>query len=338
MAAASGSARRISGLDAVRFAAALMVVATHFGTRSGGYIFPWGGNGVSLFFVLSGYLLWLPFVHGRPNLFSYALSRAARLLPAYAAAAIILTALVGGSLVQTLTMTQTSPIPVVWTLQAEVAFYLAVPFLAMFRRPLLVPIVLGCLSLGLELAIAWTPAHGGPTESLLPVRFWAFAPGMVLAAVQPRTDWRWLVAGAASMCVGAAFLVNMPGTEGGQWTDIPSTIGAGLIVGWGIHASPPGRRFWAAGAAISYGLYIWHVDLIDTFGYVGLPLAFVAASLSYVLLERPVLRWARRRNALRVPAVAVQGRETAKVPGPGWPDGLGGPSSNGTLAERVPVD
>jgi peptidoglycan/LPS O-acetylase OafA/YrhL len=296
---------RLAGLDAVRFAAALMVVVSHVGPTHGlSFSLPeqfaaWGGNGVSLFFALSGYLLWRPFVTGQPNLRAYTLSRAGRILPAYWLACLVLVPIVGGNLLHFLVMSpdRGQPLGILWTLQAEVMFYVAVPFLARLRRPLAVPIAFGAASLILELIVAGTPAHATVVEAFLPVRFWAFAPGMILAAWNPRTSARWLVAGAAFLALGSAILPFTPGAGGGEFTDVPTVIGAGLIVGWAINASPRGAAFWSAGAAISYGLYLWHLDLFRLFGNAGIPLAFLVASASYVLLERPVIRWVK---AMRV--------------------------------------
>src|SRR6185369_248198 len=218
-----------------------------------------------------------------------------RILPAFWLACLVLVPLRGGNLLSFLAMfpDRGTPLGVLWTLQAEVLFYLALPYLARIGRPLAVPIVGGIVSLGIELAIAGTPLHATLVESLLPVRFWAFAPGMILAAWQPKTDWRWLVGGVGFLALGAITLPFTPG--GGQYVDIPAVVGAGLVVGWGIHARPRGAMFWAAGAAISYGLYLWHLDLFAIAGDAGLPLAFAIASLSYVLLERPVMLYVKRR-------------------------------------------
>jgi peptidoglycan/LPS O-acetylase OafA/YrhL len=286
---------RTVGLDAVRTAAALMVVITHFSDRSG-LSLPgnWGGNGVSVFFVLSGFLLWRPFVLGSPRISDYAISRSARILPAFWLACLILVPLRGGNLFNFLLFVPDRPIPlpVIWTLQAEVLFYLALPFLGRLRRPLAVPVVLGAISLVLDLAIAWSPYHGSAAEAWLPFRFWAFAPGMALAALAPRTDHRWLIAGLTLLLVASLTLSNNPGWGGGQWTSITAVLGAFLLVGWGTHASPIGARWWATGAGVSYALYLWHVDLIEMFGALGLPLTFLAAGASFALVETPVMNWA----------------------------------------------
>lgn len=91
---------RLYGADFVRAAACLMVVAHHVAQRASPIALgPTGTNaalwvmmgafGVSAFFVLSGYLLarpfWIAFDRGEPmpSLRTYALRRAARILPAY---------------------------------------------------------------------------------------------------------------------------------------------------------------------------------------------------------------------------------------------------------------
>lgn len=285
--------KRLGGLDAVRFAAAMMVVLTHVPGRvglSGPLPFgPWGGNGVDVFFVLSGYLLWRPFVTGTPKTTAYLVNRAARILPAYWLAVIVLVPLRGAELGGYLLMVPDQahvPLGVVWTLVAEVQFYLVLPLISRLRRPFLAPLALGAVSLAMDVAMGGTWLHGSDAEALIVVRLWSFVPGMLLAASGWRPS-RWaLPAGIGLMSIGAASL----DWWGGQWLDLASTAGAMLFVAWGISANPPFRVLWSAGAAISYGLYLWHVDLVEVFGLVGIPLFVAAASLSYLLLERPVMR------------------------------------------------
>jgi peptidoglycan/LPS O-acetylase OafA/YrhL len=308
-------ATRVGGLDAVRALAALMVFATHAvgmfpdsgsllgpwdGAREGALAFgPWGGNGVYVFFALSGYLLWRPFVDGRPNLVAYTLLRAARILPAYWLACLVLVPLFGGDLLRFLVLgprsAESEPLGVLWTLQAEVQFYLAVPLLAMLGRPLAVPLVLGAGSLALELALANTAHHGSMAESMLPVRFWAFVPGMILAARPPQANRMWLASALILLAIAAWWNPYTPG--GGQHTNVLSAVGAFALVGWGISATPAAPRLWSALAAISYGLYLWHADLIRAYGAVGIGLTFVIATASYGLMERPILSVFRKRIA-----------------------------------------
>lgn len=118
-----------------------------------------GGAGVSIFFVLSGFLLGTPFaqwqagLRQRPPLGRYFLRRVARVFPAYYAQLLILGVLAywvpgqaaiadGTALARHLLMLFTPPplgTPPIngvwWTLPIEFAFYLALPFLAYLLRP-----------------------------------------------------------------------------------------------------------------------------------------------------------------------------------------------------------
>ena len=54
------------------------------------------------------------------------------------------------------------------------------------------------------------------------------------------------------------------------------------------------RPFVAIGR-ISYGLYLWHFPLSDTFGPIGMLAAFPIAAASLVLVERPIRETVRSR-------------------------------------------
>lgn len=84
---------RIAGIDGLRAFAALWVVLFHIGASAGGQLWPGvdfvvrsGSIGVSLFLVLSGLCLYLPYAGGRHSRFSsgdFFSRRVRRLLPAY---------------------------------------------------------------------------------------------------------------------------------------------------------------------------------------------------------------------------------------------------------------
>ena len=90
---------RSAGLDALRSIACLLVVVFHLRTMltvDFGPLNPvieGGNSGVFLFFALSGYLLYRPFLRGNVDLRSYAIKRAARILPGYFVALVALVAL-----------------------------------------------------------------------------------------------------------------------------------------------------------------------------------------------------------------------------------------------------
>jgi peptidoglycan/LPS O-acetylase OafA/YrhL len=293
---------RSVGLDALRVLAAGLVVFAHTRIQLGWATLPlpvggWnaGEPGVAIFFVLSGYLLWRPFVAGTPDRGRYLINRLARILPAYWLACLVLVPAIGGDLVRYLTFTQgdLNAVGVSWTLQAEMAFYIVLPFLAMLGRPLLVPILFGVASLGFEAAITANNQGGGIAERLIMVRFWQFAPGMILAAIAVRQTRAWLVVGIGILAVGAVLQPILPESFG-QLRSVPVEVGATCLIAWGIYARPPLAGLWAAGAAISYAVYLWHADLLKLFGAWALALVVAVASASYLLLERPVLRFAKR--------------------------------------------
>ena len=145
---------RSTHLDVLRAIAALMVIGYHVNALVGGQglSIPWlrdnTDSGVELFFVLSGYLIALPFLRALvsgappPDAVRYARRRAARILPGYWVALVVaafvafrIGALPGpGLLVPQVALLQGlipgepgGPLVVAWTLSIEAVFYVAVP-------------------------------------------------------------------------------------------------------------------------------------------------------------------------------------------------------------------
>ncbi|MFI7411307.1 acyltransferase family protein [Streptomyces sp. NPDC049627] len=176
---------RLRALDGLRLIAALMVAAYHYGGRGGEVTDAWGTSptqqfptlhgyfaygclGVQVFFVISGFVICMS-GWGRP-LKSFFASRAARLLPAYWAAIILVTAVFALPVVTykavspsdallNLTMLQQPlgvdrVLGVCWTLWAEVRFY------ALFALCVVLPgatrsrVILFCAGWTLAAAIA----------------------------------------------------------------------------------------------------------------------------------------------------------------------------------------
>ncbi len=148
---------RFSELDAVRGLAATAVLATHVAFQTGRYnTGPFDGAlsrldfGVTLFFLLSGFLLFRPWLiartdnSGPPASSGYLWRRALRILPAYwlalVAALVLIPANDASSLstwVRHLTFTQiygsghlAHGLTQTWSLATEVAFYLCLPLFA----------------------------------------------------------------------------------------------------------------------------------------------------------------------------------------------------------------
>lgn len=172
----TSSGRFIPQVDGLRFIAISLVVFYHQHGFINGYqdpsIFALGFRGVHLFFVLSGFILALPFAakhlcEGKPvSLPKYYLRRVTRLEPPYIINALLLFAwyhvhisanhgsVSASHLFATLTYVHNlifgsySTInPVAWSLEVEIQFYLLMPLLAQvysfgkFRRPILLAII-----------------------------------------------------------------------------------------------------------------------------------------------------------------------------------------------------
>ena len=255
-----------------------------------------GGFGVFVFFALSGYLLFWPFVRrdygsGAPiDLGRYALNRGLRILPLYYATMVILLIFQehGGSGTQWLRfMTWSETFSrrtfdtvdgAVWSLIVELHFYILLPLLALTLRrlsrgsPRIAAAAL--LALGAATYAVWLVAgHGSLWRFQLPGTFYFFVPGMLIALL--RSAWRaptspgrlgfllrsdtWVIASAALWLV--VFW---------RYTLTPVVAAASfLLVGACVLPLRPGRLVraleWRPLAVLgiaSYSLYLWHMPLI----------------------------------------------------------------------------
>lgn len=151
-------------MDSLRAIAALSVLVTHSGFLSGANLSAWYGDytarldvGVTIFFLLSGFLLYRPFVSARlgererPRIPDYARRRLLRILPAYWLALTVLAIWPGlpqmweahdwvyYGLVQVYfpDWTLGGLLPA-WSLAVEISFYAALPLLVLLmERPLM---------------------------------------------------------------------------------------------------------------------------------------------------------------------------------------------------------
>jgi peptidoglycan/LPS O-acetylase OafA/YrhL len=223
--APSPAGQRFALLDALRGAAALAVMGIHLGYHSGAEARPWGGFtahlnvGVTLFFLLSGFLLYLPWARAasgiatRPSLSVYARRRFLRIVPAYWVALTVLGLL--GSAPRVMTsdwwiyygLLQSyranwfwGGIGPTWSLSVEAAFYAVLPLigaavLALGRNPSsaarrlgepLFLAALGLASLGAR-SCAFGTAWAELNQSVFLLFFW-FSTGMLMAVVHTRID------------------------------------------------------------------------------------------------------------------------------------------------------
>jgi peptidoglycan/LPS O-acetylase OafA/YrhL len=375
-------------LDSVRAIAALSVLVFHAGfwsdiTLTGSALAPFLSRldvGVTIFFVLSGFLLYRPFVRARlertpsPRAVAYGWRRALRILPAYWVALTVIAlvipkpdtfepghAVVYYGLLQIYGDLVFGGISQAWTLCVEVTFYALLPLwaLAMTRLPATARSELTALAALAAVGVAWTlvavlsaadPDHANSGRMLvwLPAYLDHFAIGMALAVLSvggpPRAlEWigrrpwvAWLTAAAAFTVVAVGI-----GLSPENRLDAPMTAAQTVARHW-LYAvvavgvllpaivGPPrvgavrrllGRRWLLYLGVISYGIYLWHNAVMEELtGHVGrdgtwadfaaylaagVVVAIVVASISWRLVERPILRLKRlvpdRAQPLRDP-------------------------------------
>ncbi|MCX6469280.1 MAG: acyltransferase [Corynebacteriales bacterium] len=227
---ATPALRLSSSLTGIRGVAALLVCASHAAFWTGHYTDDLPGRilarleiGVPIFFTLSGFLLFHPWISGlaqatgSPSLRRYADHRVRRILPAYWVTVLVVYAVYAwfrtddsefgrgvGGLVRNLTLTQIygfghlhTALTQMWSLAVEVVFYLALPAIGwvitaiVCRRRWRPDLVLVSLVALLTISPLWALAtHSGsgidPTARLWPPAFLSwFVGGMILAvAVQ----------------------------------------------------------------------------------------------------------------------------------------------------------
>ena len=227
--AGPGTADRVAALTGLRALAALLIVATHAAYGTGHLTDGYLGSlyarlevGVPIFFALSGYLLFRPWLIATrdqtrfPSVRRYARHRVRRIMPAYVVTVLAAFAIyefrVAGpnpghtwqGLLHYLTLTQIYPplavlhqgLTQMWSLAVEVAFYAVLPVLAglllivLCRRRWQPRLLLAALALLGAVTSVWLWVQHTedwlPTSAniWLPAHLIHFAGGMVLAVLQ----------------------------------------------------------------------------------------------------------------------------------------------------------
>ncbi|WP_229910844.1 acyltransferase family protein [Streptomyces aurantiogriseus] len=300
---ARGSGGRLRALDGLRLVAALMVACYHYGGRGGEITQAWGTSpsqvfptlhtpfaygclGVQIFFVISGFVICMS-GWGRP-LRSFFASRASRLLPAYWAAVLLVTAVFALPVVAykalspsdtlvNLTMLQQPlgvdrVLGVDWTLWAEVRFY------ALFALCVVLPgasrrrVIMFCAAWTLAAAIAQ-----GAEEPLLEIvlmpeyaPFFIGGVGLYLVHRDRRDAYAWGI-------VGVSFLIGQHYAVRSLWNAADpnafahrTSFGIIAVVAFGflaVGAIALGRldrvdwRLLTVAGALTYPFYLVHEHL-----------------------------------------------------------------------------
>ncbi len=327
-------------LDGLRGVAVLLVLADH----SGFLPEPSGGIGVTVFFVLSGFLITRVIVEAREggawSMPEFVANRFVRLFPALALMVLVVSTILlargfpaGGvadralpALAYVENISPTKRFPVfghTWSLGVEEQFYLlwplALPWVLRRRRPLPVLVALIAASVTVEVMAPrdWLPMHA-----------YALLSGCALALAGPPAPRRWLLP-VGTLWLAGAIAVAPHFSQIYVYGPMLATPAAVLLVAGAATRSrvlelPPLRFV----GRISYALYLWHVPLLRLSGttYAGtaaLPwigLAGVLAVASTLLLEEPLRRaWRTRDGRLLVPRRPI----TMAQPGHSQPAGPG---------------
>jgi peptidoglycan/LPS O-acetylase OafA/YrhL len=276
--------QRLTQIDALRGLAALAVVGFHYTTRfdqvfpdqpPSPFALPWGHLGVNLFFIISGFVIFMTLDRARTGM-DFVVSRFSRLYPAYWAG-IALTFFITHTLgPATLTVPGEVAwlnglmfhglfgIPSVdgayWTLEVELIFYAWM--LLLFQRKQLHQVHLW---VGAALAMRWLYYLAANAAGVdLP---WRISQGLILqhlpwfalgialakarAATNPASRRQAMGTGVWALCTLAV-------------TDHPAQAALGLgfaaLVWWAAAGRLPGlgHRLWVWLGAVSYPLYLLH--------------------------------------------------------------------------------
>jgi peptidoglycan/LPS O-acetylase OafA/YrhL len=342
-------------IDGLRAVAAIGVLVTHSAISSGlvttsatGYRYAQRLEvGVTIFFVISGFVLYRPFLLARVDAGRYAWRRALRIVPAYWIALTVTAIVLGhGVFANPLPFygfgqiysqdTLTGGLIQAWTLDIEVTFYVFLPLWAWLvsraslRTQVYALAGLAAASLAWKAAFVWS---GSPRQVVdspwlhsLPAYLDQFALGMglAIASLKPvRARYPVLLWGLAALAfwvvsvrIGIGRELFEPYTRRQYMAKhvLYAIIGASLV-GAAVLATPGkgvvGRvlgnplALWLG--LISYGIYLWHVTVLQIGEEIGfqrslhwhpflvvtalaLVLTCAVSAASWYLAERPLLR------------------------------------------------
>ena len=343
----------LPALDGIRAVASLGIVVTHvsFQTATGWAVAERFDYFVAVFFALSAFVLWR-----RPVNQHYYRNRIARIAPAYlvCVGAVILLfpdarSMDIGQILTNLTLTQiyiadglAPGLTHLWSLCVEVAFYLALPAIAVALRGLSRTARIAVITLASALSFAWPwlPFVAAFDGEGINFQIWPpsyiswFAIGMLAAEFEGRVKissrirpFAWLLA-AATMWIasresfGPQGLVHPEPGEFNRRILAGALFAACIVVPYALGG--PSRILesttWQFLGKISYSIFLWHVAILGLmFPLTGISLfsghfilifiltvAFTIAVsyASYELVEEPARRYFRGRKIQATAAAA----------------------------------
>jgi peptidoglycan/LPS O-acetylase OafA/YrhL len=329
-----GTGRLIPGLDGVRAIAVCLVLLSHAtGTRNFDGLpefLSFGGLGVRIFFVLSGFLITRILLkeiraEGGIDLLRFYYRRAMRLLPAsycYIAVVLVLArlhvvplhpndALFAIAYAMNWHEPHAWTLGHLWSLAAEEQFYFVWPFLLSIAGPRRALRCLGLVVLFAPAVRYWSPELGilGTDTSFLRIAD-ALATGCLLCAWSDRLEawglYRSLLRSRIFALVPLGILVlNHVPQAGVIWAFAETALNVSIAaaIHWAILSEETlvGRwlnsRPMVAIGVLSYSLYLWQQLFMNRYSSAArnafpqnLAFTIAASVLSFVLIERPLLQ------------------------------------------------
>ena len=323
-------------LDMTRGLAIFMVVSFHYFPNSVTNI---GWTGVNLFFVLSGYLIAGLLIDNRASDTYYGTfyaRRCFRIVPLYAINLLFFAAVVGldqplwhyALFVQNFTWIAHGTVDLswmspTWSLAVEEQFYMILPLLIRMTPPRRIPYVAVAFVVAAPVyRVFMTQVVGSDwpaSTEVLPgcldslflgvLAAWAVREPRVLAFMQRRRNWVWLLSGAGLLGVIAIFY-DPPDPRSWQTSAVISWVAVTYALTFVSlllrgDTGGGGRGPICALGIGAYSIYLFHMPIASVVeGWfptdllkhaVALPVVALVAAVSWYAIERPLISYARRR-------------------------------------------
>jgi len=298
-------------LDGLRGLAVLIVITCHSGAFG---MAGQGGIGVFLFFLLSGFVLAVPFARrkelsiGWRGTWQFFANRALRIYPAFTVAVLVIAWQIGeGGAWIAKNLTMREGWNHLWTVIEEARFYILFPF-TILAISFLKTRLAQCIGLVVLICASWLWIRQTP------VYFWMFLIGVLVCFIYETEAARRFIRrsgpqkifGALSLAALAVIVLSAPERMRSEWVVPEMWCVLCLMILFGALTAPNsvvGR--WMASwhmrhlGLLSYGLYLYHVPVLTALQALGLERSklffatfaatWVVAYGSYVVIEKPFL-------------------------------------------------